>query len=214
VRLVRAPLAFAAVLVTSTALAPAAAAGPAEDYTAVANDYKGDQDVTACRFTQQQLENARSQIPPDVDAYAPGFRTEINKEITRWKTGGCAGGGGGGGGSTVDLRIVKVRYKGKESVTIKNVGPAKVNLRKYTLRDRSGHKLRFKKTRLKAGRKLRVFTGCRKGHKKAFRKGARYYACKKTELWDDGGDVVKLFTPGGSKLSQRGYKAFSTVPKF
>jgi hypothetical protein len=200
------------VLFSSLALAPGAAAGPAEDYNAVARDYQDDGDITACRFTQTQLGNVRSQIPPDVDAYAPGFRSEINKEINRWQSGGCPG--GGGASKTLDVRIVKVRSKGKESVTIKNVGNVKVNLRRYTLRDRSGHKLRFKTTRLKVGRKLRVFTGCAKGHTKAFRKGSRYYGCKKRELWDDAGDVVKLFTPGGHKLSQRGYKAFATVPRF
>ena len=39
----------------------------------------------------------------------------------------------------------------------------------------------------------------------AVRRGSRYYACRKTQFWDDAGDVVELLAPGGGLLSQKRY---------
>jgi hypothetical protein len=207
------------------AIAPGASADPASDYAAVHNDYAADGDITACRFTRTQLVNARNQITPDVDSYEPGFRDEVNREINRWDSGVCSGsGGGGGGGGTstkADFHIValkgKVRSRNKrrEYVTIGNKGGKAGNLKGWSVRDRSGHRIRFRKRlRVRAHRRLRVITGCAKGHKRAFRRGARYYACRKRLLWNDRGDVAKLVSRGGRLVSQRGFGRFRGVSRF
>jgi hypothetical protein len=36
-------------------------------------------------------------------------------------------------------------------------------------------------------------------------RGARYYACRKTEIWDDAADVVDLLSRGGGLLAQKTY---------
>jgi hypothetical protein len=196
-----------AALLVGVVVAPGVGASPASDFSAVVKDYTGDQKITPCLFSQAQLESARTQIGPDANAYAPGLSAAIGREIQRWKDGGCkaaravAARGG-------DLRIVKVRATGgasKESVTLRNYGRKSVNLRGFVLRDASDHLLKFKKTTLKSKRSLVVVTGCRKGVKKAVRKGTRYYACRSTEFWDDAGDVVELVSPKGGLLSQKKY---------
>jgi hypothetical protein len=190
-------------LLAGAAIAPAASASPASDTAAVIKDFGGDGDITACRFTIGQLENARGQLGADLNAYSPGLRVEINREISRWKDGGCKRKAG-----AVDVRIVKVKAKGgarTESVTLKNFGAKAVNLRRYALRDAAGHAIRFKKTTLKAGRSLVVVTGCRKGSKRALRKGSRYYGCRKTQFWDDAGDTVELLNAKGVLQSRSQY---------
>ncbi len=199
--------AFAALLLAAV-LAPAAGASPASDAAAVLRDLGSDGDIAPCRFTLGQLENARNQLGADINTYAPAVKAEINREITRWKDGGCKG----KAGAAVDVRIVKVQFKGgatKESVTLKNFGSKSVNLRRYVLSDYAKHKIRFKKTTIKAGRTLKVVTGCRRGSKRAVRKGSTYYACRTKQFWENSGDVARLFTPGGTIVS---VKAYGKVP--
>jgi hypothetical protein len=182
-------------------------ASPASDFSAVIKDYTSDQKITPCLFTQAQLESARSQLGADANAYSPGLSAAIGREIQRWKDGGCtakrvAAAQGG------DLRIVKIKAAGaarSEYVTLRNYSRKAVNLRGYVLRDAGDHAIKFKKTTLKGKRSLVVVTGCRKGAKKAVRKGARYYACRTKEIWDDAGDVAQLVSPKGGLLSQKSY---------
>ena len=199
----RLQLALAAALVVAV-LAPGAAVGsPAADLAAVTKDYTRDQKITPCRFTQGQLEGARSKIGSDVATYAAGIDVAIAREIKRWKQRGCAG-----KRRAVRLRIVTVASSGganAESVTIKNVGSKTVSLRNYALRDGDDHTLKLGATKLKKGRKLRIVTGCRRGHRSAVRRGSLYYACRSTAFWDDGGDVVELLAPGGGLLAQKRY---------
>jgi len=199
--------ALAAVLLAA-ALAPAAGASPESDATAVLKDYADNADITNCRFTLGQLENARDRLGADINTYAPAVRVEVNREITRWKDGSCRN----KAGAAVDVRIVKIQFKGgasKESVTLRNFGSKSVNLRRYVLSDVAKHKIRFKKTTIKAGRSLKVVTGCRKGSRGVVRKGSTYYACRKKQFWENGGDVASLFTPGGTIVS---FKAYGTPP--
>jgi len=193
-----------AALLCAVVLAPAAGASPASDSEAVLKDYARDRDITSCRFAQSQLENARGQIAADADTYATGFRAEVNREVKRWKDGGCKR----GRASAVKLRIVKIQPKGaagKESVTIRNAGSKSVDLRRFVLRDAADHAIRFTKLKLAPGRSIRVVTGCRAGHKGSLRKGSSYYACRSKQFWDDAGDVVELVTPQGALLSQKTY---------
>jgi hypothetical protein len=190
-------------LLAAIVLAPAAGASPASDSATVLKDYGHDRKITQCRFTQSQLQNARDQITSDVDTYAPGFRVAVNREIKRWKAGGCRKKRG-----AVDVRIVKVHAAGgarTESVTLRNYGSKAVNLSHYVLRDASDHTIRFRKTTLRKGKQLRVVTGCRTGHRGVVRKGSTYYACRTKEFWDDAGDVVELDGPTGGQLSQKKY---------
>lgn len=79
----------ATTVVAGVVLAPAALASPSSDLTAMANDYRSDRDITDCRFTQKQLTDSRALLTEDLNQYNPDFRAEIDREITRWKNGGC-----------------------------------------------------------------------------------------------------------------------------
>jgi lamin tail-like protein len=185
-------------------LAPPAAASPAGDLKSVLQDYSRDDRITACRFTQRQLETVRGQISSDIETYAKGIRPALNREIKRWKNGGCKG----KGPATTKLRIVAVKAAGgpgKESVTIKNTGRKAISLGGFALRDADDHTLKFRATKLAAGRKLQVITGCRKGHKGAIRRGSRYYACRTNEVWDDADDTVELLGRGGGLVARKTY---------
>jgi hypothetical protein len=184
-------------------LVPSAAASPSADLTAMLVDLGRDQKLTACRFTTTQLKNAQQQITGDVDAYAKGIRPAIKRELKRWADHKCKNKRG-----YAKLKIVKVSPAGEpgnESVTIKNIGKKAANLRNYSLRDRDDHVLRLRKTTLKAGRSMRVVTGCRSGSSTAGRKGSRYYVCKTVAVWDDAGDLVELLGPGGGLISRKSY---------
>jgi hypothetical protein len=199
-------LALAALLVAAV-LAPAAAASPAADLSAMIRDHARDNTLTPCRFTKNQLNGARTQISADIDTYGKGIRAAINRELKRWSDGGCKGRRGG-----AKLQITKVRASGaaaKEYVTIRNLAGKTVDLRDYALRDSADHVLRLRSTKLKRGARLKVITGCRSGHRSAFRRGSSYYACRSVEVWDDAGDLVELLGPGGGLLSR---KQYGTVP--
>ena len=199
-------LAAAAVLVAG-ALAPAAGASPSADLAAIGRDYASGRDITPCRFSVAQLQGARSAVTADVETYAAGLTGAIDRELKRWKDGGCtarkiAAGAG------ARLRIVSVQPKGgarTESVTIQNAGRRTVNLRGYALRDAGDHTLKFRATKLKRGAKLRVITGCHSGSTRAVRRGTRYYVCRSKEVWDDAGDTVELLGRGGGLLASKTY---------
>lgn len=191
-------------LLAAAALAPSAAGSPAGDLKAVLQDYSRDDRVTPCRFTRGQLESVRAQISEDVETYAKGIRGAIAREVRRWRDGGCKG----RGVAATKLRIVAIEAAGgprDESVTIKNTGRRTVSLRGFALRDAADHTVKLRSVKLRAGRKLTVVTGCRSGHRKPVRRGSRYYACRKTEIWDDAGDTVDLLSRGGGLLAQKTY---------
>ena len=196
-------LAFAAVLAAAAVMAPAAAASPAADLAAMIRDHARDDKLTPCRFTKNQLNHARTQISGDIDVYGKGIRSAINRELRRRSQGKCRGKRGG-----AKLQIRKVRgtgAAGKEYVKIRNLAGKTVNLRNYALRDSTDHVIKLRSTKLKRGATLKVITGCRKGHKKPFRRGSSYYACRSVEVWDDAGDLVELLGPGGGLLSRKQY---------
>jgi hypothetical protein len=199
-------MAMTACAAVAVALVPSTVAGAAaSDLDAVLADFSADSDITPCLFTKGQLENAKSQIPADYNAYAPEFKIEVNTEINRWDNGGCSG--NPTGGSTAGLKITKAKGKGKvkkESVTIKNTGSKKVNLKGYALRNVAKKKIKFKKgTKIAKGKTLRVVTKCRKGKKKATVKGKTYYACKTKQFWKDSGDVAQLLNKSGKLIAAR-----------
>jgi hypothetical protein len=195
-------LALAALLVAAV-LAPTAAATPAADLSAMIRDHARDNRLTPCRFTKNQLNQARTQITADIDTYGKGIRSAINRELKRWSDGSCKGRRDG-----AKLQISTVRGAGaaaKEYVKIRNLAGKTVNLRNYALRDGADHVLKLRSTKLRRGASLKVITGCRSGHKGALRRGSSYYACRSVEVWDDAGDLVELLGPGGGLLSRRSY---------
>lgn len=196
-------LAVVAVLVAAV-LAPSAAGSPAGDLQSVLRDYSRDDKITPCRFTLGQLKSTRTQISEDIETYAKGIRGAIARETRRWRGGRCKG----KGPSATKLRIVAIKAGGgaaKEKVTIKNIGSKTINLRGLALRDGADHTLKFRSTKLRPGRRLIVVTGCRRGHRSAVRRGTRYYACRKNEVWDDAGDVVELLGRGGGLIARKTY---------
>jgi hypothetical protein len=200
-------LLMAAALLAAALLAPSASATPAADLAAMIRDHGRDNKLTPCRFTKNQLNNARTQITADIDTYGKGIRTAINNELRRWRDGKCKGKRGG-----AKLQIVRVRgtgAAGKESVTIRNLAGKTVDLRNYALRDGTDHVVKLRATKLERGARLKVITGCRSGHRTAFRRGSSYYACRTAEIWDDAGDLVELLGPGGGLLSR---KQYGTLP--
>ena len=211
-------------LVLLASLPAGAQAAPADDFSAVAADYRGDGDVTDCRFTRAQLVNAAAFAAsvPDLDSYAPGFRGEVGREIARHDAGGCKGVTSPGSSDRARsplrrVRIVRIRPRGRlaESVTIRNSGPRAVDLARATLRDRRGNRLRIPRgTRLRAGRSLRVVTGCARGRRRAVRRGPTLHACRRSQLWDDRGDVVKVVDTRGRVVAQRGYGTQRRVVRF
>ena len=203
-----------ALLLTAVS-APAVAATPEGDAQAVFADYKGDRDVTPCKFSRAQLVNAlRAAEQSDIDQYEPGFRDEVRREIARDDAGGC--GGVAGQNAAAKLRIVRVRPRRKlrESVTVKNLGTRTVRLRGITLRDRSGSRVKLGAGRLAAGKSLRVFSACTKGRKRFVRVRSRAFACRKRTIWNNRGDVVRLVGADGTLLSRAGYGRFRSVKRF
>ena len=191
-------------IVLAAVLAPSAFGSPTADLNSVARDYSRDEKITPCRFTKGQLESARSQISEDIETYAKGIRAAITREIKRWRDGRCKG----KGAAANKLRIVKVKGTGgpaKEYVTIKNTGKKAVSLGGFALRDAGDHTLKFRSMKLKAGRSLKVITGCRQGQKGPVRRGSSYYVCRKNEVWDDAGDTVELLGKGGGLLATKTY---------
>lgn len=192
------------IVVLAAVLAPSAAGSPTADLNSVARDHSRDDKITPCRFTKGQLESARSQISEDIETYAKGIRAAITREVKRWRDGTCKG----KGAAANRLRIVTVKAKGgagREYVTIKNTGRKAVSLSGFALRDAGDHTLKFRSTKLKAGSKLKVITGCRDGHRSAVRRGSSYYVCRRNEVWDDAGDTVELLGKGGGLLATRTY---------
>jgi hypothetical protein len=95
----------------------AGASDPQRDYDAVRSDWQSDRVITACRFTLEQLENARSMASPE-DGYTD-FGDAIAREIGRQRSGGCPGGGGPEGRPVVSrLRVVPAAFRAARGAQI------------------------------------------------------------------------------------------------
>jgi hypothetical protein len=191
---------------------------PEGDFQRVFRDWEPDGVVTPCAFTRRQLQsalNVAAQVG-DFDAYAPGFRDAVRKEIQRIDAGGCPG---LSKQSKLTIRRIKGkvrkgRSKKREFVTVRNVGTAGAALRGLSLRDKRGNRIKLPRFTLKPKRSLRVATRCFGGRKKATRRGNRFFACRKRQIWNDRGDVVKIVNRAGLVLAQRGFGRFRAVPRF
>lgn len=151
----------------------AASAGPAEDFGTVFNDWKADQRITACRYTQTQLENTAfvNQLVPEL-SYTD-FPAQVSAELSRVKAGRCSssapngetprGENGGPGGTQITpaqppsqtqrnrspigrLRIARVARRGRvarELLRITNEGQIAVHLGGSTIRNARGRRARL-----------------------------------------------------------------------
>ena len=207
------------VLLASLAVAAAAIAGPDEDYAAIRADWQRDDVITPCRFSEQQLENARRIAESNPDDQYTDFPSQIDRELARIRAGRCEG-------RTPDvvrersplarLQIRSVRPSGgaaRESVRIRNRGRSTVRLDGATIRNRRGARARLPRgVRLRRGATLTVRIGCLRGRRTA--RGRVAYACRRGALFADRGDVARLADRDGVVVSQRGFGRFRSTAAF
>jgi hypothetical protein len=79
-----------------------AAVALADDFSDVYADYQSDGQITPCRFTKPQLQNAKQQAEQDPYGTYTEFVAEVDREIARWDRGGCSGGEPSSGSSPAD----------------------------------------------------------------------------------------------------------------
>ena len=207
-------IALLALLILAAALGAAPALATKEDdFNAVYNDWKPDHDVTACKWTEQQLQNADDVAAQNPDfAYLTDFRDEVHREIARWRAGGCAGVSPVSVRNTSPLhgaRITTVRGKGGaagEYVKVKNTAKTTLSFRKATLRNRKHKKAVFPaRFKLGKGKTAVVHVGCAKGKRHAYFKGTKVWLCRRSQFFRDKGDTAQLADAKGVIVSQRGY---------
>jgi hypothetical protein len=98
--------------------ASAASGDGVGDYMAIRGDWQPDHVITACRFTVEQLESARSQLSGE-DNYSD-FPGAINAEIVRQRTGGCPGGGGDQGAPVLSrVRFTPSAFRAARGATLR-----------------------------------------------------------------------------------------------
>lgn len=69
-------------------LSTPAVAGSA-DYLKVYNAYRNKGEIDGCKFTAKQLAAAKSNVPPDIDTYAPDFVEALDAALSRRASGAC-----------------------------------------------------------------------------------------------------------------------------
>jgi hypothetical protein len=188
-------------------------ASPQSDFDGVYGDWKADHLVTPCRWTQAQLENAYKVATGSPDfQYATGFQDNVQAEINRWKSGGCAGVAPYAKRRLSPLngvRVMELAGRGKaatEYVRIANRAKKSVALRNATLRNLRGARAVFPaKFKLKRGKTAVVRIGCAPGKRRASFSGTRVWLCRRAQLFSDRGDVARLADAKGVVVSQRGY---------
>src|SRR5881392_579613 len=79
---------IAALVFLACVCAAPAAATPQSDFNAVYGDWKKDQVITPCAWSQAQLQNAYDVARSNPDfQYETGFVDDTQAEMNRWKTG-------------------------------------------------------------------------------------------------------------------------------
>jgi hypothetical protein len=113
--------------------------------------------------------NCRTGISTNITAPTTSPSTSPSPSPTPSPSPGPGGNGGGSSGKSVHIRKIVVRGKGaengsnaslnRETVVIANRGTSRVVMTGWTLRDRSGHVFRFPTFILRAGGRVRIYTG-------------------------------------------------------
>ena len=145
----------------------------------------------------------------------PGLRNAVRAQLRAINAGRCAAFLPGA------VRIARIQARGggreplREYVTIRSLVGGSIALRQLSLRDRSGNRILLPfNRRLGARRSLRVVTGCLPGRSRPATRRGRFYACKRGQLWNDGGDIVKVVGSGGTVVAQRGFGSLRSIPGF
>jgi hypothetical protein len=73
-----------------------AAAAHASAFSQTFDDYRAHGKVNACKFSAHQLKQAKSQIPPDIEQYAPDFPAALDAALQARARGTCGGANGSG----------------------------------------------------------------------------------------------------------------------
>lgn len=210
-----------AAAVAAVLTAAPASAGPFEDYQAVRADWQADRIITPCRWSEQELVNAREVSDSVPDDQYTDFPSEVDRELVRWRSGGCVG-------RTPDsvrersplagMRIVRVGGRGnatRELVRLRNRGRTTANLGGAMLRNRRGARARLPRGfRVRAGRTVTVRLGCPRGRRRAGVRGSTAYVCRRRAFFTDSGDVARLVDRRGTVVSRRGYGRYSDTVAF
>jgi hypothetical protein len=199
-----------------------AVATPQDDFNAVYADWKPDGVITACRFTQRQLQNAYDVATGSPDfQYSTGFQDDVQREVDRWKGSGCAGVMPGTVRNVSPLdgaRIVGVSGRGpaaKERVKVRNTTRKTLPFAKATLRNRTkGTAAIPARFTLAAGKTAVVNFGCAPRKRRASFKGTTVWLCRKTQFFRDAGDLARLADPKGIVVSQLGYGSEKRRPAY
>jgi hypothetical protein len=77
-------------LATSAAVAPVAHAAKGNAFLVTFYDYKADGVINGCSYTESQLKDAQSQVPPDIEQYAPDFPGALQAALEQ-RARGCGG---------------------------------------------------------------------------------------------------------------------------
>lgn len=215
----RRPLIVTAALLGALAVAPPVQAGPAEDYQAVRADWQRDGNITPCRFSEEQLANARAVADGNPDDQYTGFPAEIDRELARTRSGGCRGRTPDAERDTsrlAGLRIVSVSARGgasREFARVRNSGRRTVTLDGATLRNRRGARARLPRgVRVRPGQTVTIRVGCLRGRRAA--RGRTVYTCRRSDLLADSGDVARLADRSGIVVSQRGFGRYRNAVAF
>lgn len=217
----RLPALVCALACASLLGAPAAFAGQADDFEMVRADWQRDGTITPCRFSEEELRNAKAVAEGNPDLAYTSFPSEVDRELTRRGSRACAGRTPDSVRRTSPLarvRIVAVSGRGRasrESLRITNGGRRTVSLGGASLRNRSGGLVRLPRgLRLRAGRTLTVRIGCAPGQRRPSFRGSRAFACSRRALFADSGDVARLVDRRRVAVSQRGFGRFRRAARF
>ena len=82
-------LAALAALCLPLALAPAA---HADAFDTIFKEYQSTGKISACKYSEAQLKQAKGEVPNDIEAYAPDFPNALEAALEQRAGGGCAGG--------------------------------------------------------------------------------------------------------------------------
>lgn len=191
-----------------------------DDYQRVQADWR-DGGITPCRFSEEELSNARAVAAENPDDSYSGFPDDVDTELVRRRSGACAG-------RTPDsardssrlraIRIVSVRGRGRassERVVLKNTSGRTVDIGRATLRSSSRRKLPLPRgLELRARRSITVVVGCARGRRRATVTSRAVHLCSRRPLFSDSGDFARLVDPQGLAVSQRGYGTRRRVARF
>jgi hypothetical protein len=204
---------IAALVLLGVFVAAPALASPQSDFNAVYGDWKKDSVITPCAWSQSQLQNAYNVARSNPDfQYETGFVNDTQREINRWKTGGCAG------IQPLSVRrksplygvkIVAVRGRGgaaKELVKIRNTTRRTKSFRKASLTDIKGAGFYFpSRFKLAKGRTATVHVGCASGKRRSTFTKRAVWLCSRRGIFRDKGDLARLADAKLLVVSQRGF---------